>query len=1310
MKKLYGLLFLFSFLFIASSFADSFTQTYTFEKPVLITGDDGYSDISVKNSYPLADEGNPLLPVFAADVVLPQGHEILSIEIFSMSIADEIEDIRIRPAGKQFPISVGPEPGYKASPNETVYNASGPYPKQAINNINTGFLSGISIGSFSIFPVTYYPTQNKISYIKNITLNIVTGPTPEAQAAMRFIKPLNRLKTRVASIVDNSAMLDNYSFQKSNNDPVDLLLITKTSLIPGFADYIEYKRSVGFIVEIIATEDIYTEYPGQDHQEKIRNCIIDYYENNDLEYVILGGDSDPTNATQNAVPHRGLFALDDNDIPADMYYACLDGNWNDDGDNKWGEPGEYDLYGEIAIGRLCVDNATEIQYFVNKLIKYQDTPVVADIENALMVGEELNNNPLTYGGDCKDEIIFGANGSGFTTVGISANFEIETLYDRDGGWNKYDVFQEFNNVGVNLLNHLGHSSCDYNMKMSSSDVTANNFTNDGITRGFAIGYSQGCYNGSFDNRDWNYYYGQDCFAEKITTIATAEVATIANSRYGWYAPGNTNSSSQFLDRQFFDAIFGEGITRIGYTNASSKEDNASFFGDSYMRWAAYELNLFGDPSMDIWTAMPDDIIVSYPSTIAIGSAQVYVETDVEYARIALVQNNELIGRLVTGASGDGNVEFFNPVSSSEPIVVSVIGHNKNRHIGSMVIDANQPFVLFEAFQINDPAGNGNGIVDFGEEISLGLTLSNVGDQPASDVYVTLSTSCPFVTITDANENFGNFSPGESVFLDNVFTFVVTNNIPDDFPIEFNIMANGEGSWASSFDMNAAAPELELGGISINDAAGNNNNRLDPGESATIVIEALNGGLSSAPSAMVNLLSSNGMLTVISSAVGLETLEPGVMMNASFDVVVSAEAPEGSQANLVAGLSSGFYNIQDEYSLKIGLLSEDWESGNFNQYNWSSSGHEYWTIESSGSYEGMYCARSGDIDDDQFSILKLNSYEVTMDDSIAFFIKVSTEYSDDLLNFYIDSDIVGQWSGNLTWQRVSFPVSAGTHTFKWFYDKDGYSSSGSDCVWVDFIELPAQPMSTVAAGPDGIVCSDESFQCQGSASNYISVQWSTNGTGFFSDQYSLNPSYTPSEDDKLNSQVTLSLTAFTNDGNLEDEMELIIEPLPEINLGPDITTYWYETVTLDAGVEGMLYNWSTGETTKTITVHSGWIIGIVNVSVQVTNPEGCMGYDEITISFEEYTGINEPVNKNMLEVYPNPTNGQIYVSIKNEDIDRIDFSIYNSMNKLVFSETNAEVHQGIIKKIDLKGVPAGIYFLKATTGRQSAVKKIIVNDK
>ena len=50
-------------------------------------------------------------------------------------------------------------------------------------------------------------------------------------------------------------------------------------------------------------------------------------------------------------------------------------------------------------------------------------------------------------------------------------------------------------------------------------------------------------------------------------------------------------------------------------------------------------------------------------------------------------------------------------------------------------------------------------------------------------------------------------------------------------------------------------------------------------------------------------------------------------------------------------------------------------------------------------------------------------------------------------------MMGEWSGEESWSEVSYPVTAGTHTFKWVYEKDIFVTGGNDCAWVDYIVFP-----------------------------------------------------------------------------------------------------------------------------------------------------------------------------------------------------------------------------------------------------------------
>ncbi|NLH43847.1 MAG: hypothetical protein GX448_18565, partial [Planctomycetes bacterium] len=74
--------------------------------------------------------------------------------------------------------------------------------------------------------------------------------------------------------------------------------------------------------------------------------------------------------------------------------------------------------------------------------------------------------------------------------------------------------------------------------------------------------------------------------------------------------------------------------------------------------------------------------------------------------------------------------------------------------------------------------------------------------------------------------------------------------------------------------------------------------------------------------------------------------------------------------------------------------------------------------------------------------------------ISFWRKVSTEYNWDNYRFYIDSKLQEKLSGEVPWSEASFPVEAGTHTFRWEYEKDDAGSSGQDTVYLDDLTIPA----------------------------------------------------------------------------------------------------------------------------------------------------------------------------------------------------------------------------------------------------------------
>ena len=126
--------------------------------------------------------------------------------------------------------------------------------------------------------------------------------------------------------------------------------------------------------------------------------------------------------------------------------------------------------------------------------------------------------------------------------------------------------------------------------------------------------------------------------------------------------------------------------------------------------------------------------------------------------------------------------------------------------------------------------------------------------------------------------------------------------------------------------------------------------------------------------------------------------------------------------------------------------------------WTSSGSTAWFGQSAVSHYGGSAAQSGAIGHNQQSALQTT---VTGPGTLTFWWRVSSEASYDKLKFFIDNtEQSGAISGESAWAQRSFTLSAGTHTLKWAYVKDGSISSGADCGWVDYVTW-TPPVYTIA---------------------------------------------------------------------------------------------------------------------------------------------------------------------------------------------------------------------------------------------------------
>ncbi len=471
--------------------------------------------------------------------------------------------------------------------------------------------------------------------------------------------------------------------------------------------------------------------------------------------------------------------------------------------------------------------------------------------------------------------------------------------------------------------------------------------------------------------------------------------------------------------------------------------------------------------------------------------------------------------------------------------------------------AGQPFIDYYTHLINDTlSGNGNAKPEYGETFALSLTMRNIGDQPDSSVNVTLSCESPFVQVINSTQYFGDFEAGQMKNIPGAFLVRFSDSIPDGYDIVFTLTASdhNDSIFTSSMVIRSHAPDLTIGPFFIVDTSGNNNNQLDPGETVLLGSVLSNTGNYTVTSATSNLSSLSPLCQVVTPGVVSPQLLPGESHTVLWEVNVDAAAEAGTSAGFIDSLIYGGQRYGKLFAKKIGVLTEDWESGDLSKMAWQTGGSKPWNINNFMVYEGTYSLRSGYIKSLDTSSLYM-VLNLAADDSISFYRKVSSELSYDFLSFYIDKLKVGQWSGEKDWERVSFPVPAGIHTVKWEYTKDLGLSVGYDAAWIDFIQFPVQQRTTVNAGNDTRICEGNPFQPQAVATNYLSLKWSSSGSGYFNDPTIFNPLYFPSPADIAAGSVELfiTLTGFSYGEIVKDTLVLTIAPKPSAYAGPDTFT-------------------------------------------------------------------------------------------------------------------------------------------------------------
>lgn len=1124
------------------------------------------SEISISAIAIPNDAGHPNLPTESRMMAIPQGATAtLNVVSFETEI---LHNVNIAPALRIQSENEEPDMNYVKDMN--IYGKDAFYPAEPFV-MGSSYIRGVEAVTVAITPFQYNPVTKELKVFTNIELSVNfeggNGHFGEDRLRSPYWDPIlaaELMNYDQLPVIDYAARMQEW--QRGGEEGAEYVIITPNN--DAWAEYAnqlrDYRQRQGIITKVFRLDEMPAANTNQ--MKAWFHNAYNTWEIAPVAVCLLGdhGSNMGQYIPAETVPHPLGSCITDN------RYADVVGN---------------DNLPDMVFSRLIAQDANELPVFVGKQIEYEYTnpnmdpdfysrPITAlgwqterwfqlcsEIFGGYMrnLGYDTNRINCIYSGQPgniwssnqnTNMIInyFGPNGTGY----------IPQTPSELGGWTggtPEQVVQAVNQ-GAFWLQHRDHGLETGWGEPAVRNSHVNQMNNVGK---LPFVMSINCLTGKFN-------YNQNCFAEAwMRRTYNGENA----GAVGLLCP--TETSYSFVNDAYvwgvYDLFDGDFLPTYGPFAANTGNWMPAFgnvAGKYFLAQSNWPYNtedkditytMFTahcDAFLRIYTQVPQQMEVTHPEVIIAGLGEANI-TAPEGCMISLVKQNSIgewdIIAVVEATGEPQNITFLPQLPTTE-INLVVTGQNYLRYEAVMsVIPADGPYIIFDSKVLHDQ--NNNDQLDFGEAINLDITLKNVGSESMDAFEAVLATTSDYITIDNGTAQFGDIAPNGTLTVENAFSFTVADNVPDNTSNLFTItVTNGDNEYVSNLTMKSYAPVFKLGDMTITEINGNGNGRLDAGETATLSFPIKNEGHADATATEAVLEMLSPYITIEENRVNFENVDAGETLTATYDIAINENTPIGYTCPLHLNVTSGQYAEQNDYIAKVGLVVEDFESGVFGE-GWNQQ-NTPWRIVTESPYEGQYCAKSGTIGNNASSTLLL-THEAGTNDSISFYYKVSSENGYDKLHFYIDNQEKGNWSGDVDWTKAAYAVTAGRHTYKWTYTKDAYTSSGSDCAWIDFVGLPTERVMAGTAGYDVTVCEGSEAQIVGYAMNYNNLHWTTSGDGTFDNANIAMPIYMPGQQDIDNGQATLTLTITgSHNTTITDEMTVNIIQSVSINSPVGVT--------------------------------------------------------------------------------------------------------------------------------------------------------------
>ncbi len=659
-----------------------------------------YQRLSLPSSGTTTEIGKPELPAFGRFVAVPRGAD-LKVEVLA-DLVETSTGYLVYPA-QEPRIDQDGEPDFVI--DLASYERDEYYPTEIVELEEPAIIRGVEVVLVRFYPVQYNAAREQLRIHTRFGVRISYSGGAGTFSDERLRSPY--FDSLLSSVLLNYSQLGpppgpGGGSGLAGTNGGDFLIITAPAFLTAANRLADWKILRGIDTEVRTTAQTGSSASA------IRSYVQHAYDTWTVppSFVLFLGDAEFINTNYETVhpdqPPGGTL------IGTDLYYATVDGG---------------DYFPDISTGRISVDSAAEAQNIVSRIVNYERNPTrSASFYTDLAVAAHFEDEVSPYTREdhrwvqTSQEIVDYVEANGYVAHQIYyAHPWVNPLYffngdplpsyllrDKGFPWigNSTHVVDAVN-TGRFILNHRDHG---VRWMWAQPEFAVWHVQGLNNRKKLPVVFSMNCETGWFDNETDHPIHGTDYnevnFAEawqRNSHGGAAGVVAATRASYGGY--------NDDLNQGFYDAIWPDFLPytpspgpfsnpqyRMGQVLNYGKLYMATVYGESTYRKITFEVfHYFGDPTMEIWTAYPQDLSVSHDTELEFAADSFTVHVTQSGAMISLVKDGRILGTALS--SGDGTVVPLSTVAAPGTAHLTVSKHNYRPYEGTVTV-TDSPYHLY----------------------------------------------------------------------------------------------------------------------------------------------------------------------------------------------------------------------------------------------------------------------------------------------------------------------------------------------------------------------------------------------------------------------------------------------------------------------------------------------------------------------------------------------------------------------------------------------------------------------------------------